>query len=97
LLVSASNWLVSVRINKERSVSERMTIDECQAKAKASGAFDRAEFDFVGPGGRTKAAWLDAYLGAFVLDGAIGFSMVEDVKAFPNIYCENFRIPEATA
>lgn len=67
---------------------ENMNILQCQALAKKIG-FDSTAFDLVGPKGRMKAKWIDAYLGLFKVEGQNGFIMVNDVQLIPDLYCEN--------
>lgn len=67
---------------------EKMNILQCQEAAQDIG-FDSATFDLVGPKGRIKAKWRDAYMGIFQLDGSDGFVMVRQFQFIPDIYCEN--------
>ena len=67
---------------------EKMNILQCQQAAKEIG-FDSSTFDLVGPKGRLKAKWLDAYMGLFVFEDSKGFVMVKDFQFVPGLYCEN--------
>ena len=74
-------------------MSERMSIVECEDRAKDEG-FDTATFDVVGPNGRVKAKWLDAYMGMFTVEGQDGFMMMNDAKQYfrvMDLHCENFQ------
>ena len=66
----------------------KMSIVECEDKARDEG-FDYATFDLCGLGGRKPCRWLDAYMGAFVIEGQHGFCMTRDVKNM-GLWCENF-------
>jgi hypothetical protein len=70
-------------------MSERMSLVECEDKARDEG-FDTATFDLCGPGGRKKCQWLDAYMGMFRMDGESGFVMTNDLKRM-GFWCENFN------
>lgn len=72
------------------SEENKMDIYRCEALAKRDG-FDSATFDLVGPGGRMKCKWLDAYFGFFRVTGEDGFMSVNDVPS--NLWCENFEVP----
>lgn len=67
---------------------EKMNILQCQALAKKIG-FDSTAFDLVGPNGRMKAKWIDAYLGLFKLEGQDGFILVNQIQFISDLYCEN--------
>lgn len=74
-------------------MSDKMSLVECEDRAKDEG-WDSATFEIVGPGGRTKAKWLDAYMGCFQVEGQDGFLMTSDAKrTFKNmgLHCENFQ------
>ena len=68
-----------------------MDIVECQAKAKEKG-FDTATFTLVGPGGKLKCRWIDAYFGSFIVDGQDGFNTVDQVRSF-GLECLDFKVP----
>ena len=73
--------------------NERMSIVECEDRAKDEG-FDTATFDVVGPNGRVKAKWLDAYMGMFTVEGQKGCVMTRDAKQYfrvMGLHCENFQ------
>jgi hypothetical protein len=72
-------------------MSEDFSIHECQRVAKDADAYDSATFDLVGPGGRMKCQWLDAYMGLFRAEGNSGFLMVRDVPE--HLRCKNFAVP----
>jgi len=67
---------------------EKMSILQCQEVAQAIG-FDSITFDIVGPKGRLKAKWLDAYFGFFQIEGEDGFNTVDQLQFIPDLYCEN--------
>ena len=67
---------------------EKMSISQCQELAKKIG-FDSATFDLVGPEGKMKARWVDAYLGFFILEENGALMMVSDILFVPDLYCEN--------
>ena len=67
---------------------EKMSISQCQELAKKIGS-NSATFDLVGPNGRMKAKWLNAYMGLFTLEGRDGFIMVDQIQFIPDLYCEN--------
>ena len=73
--------------------NERMSLVECEDRAKDEG-FDSATFEIVGPGGRMKAKWLDAYMGLFQIEGRDGFITTSDAKQqfrVLGLHCENFQ------
>jgi hypothetical protein len=70
---------------------EKMNILQCQAAAKQFG-FNSTTFDLVGPKGRMKAKWIDAYMGIFGLEGQDGFAMVHQIQFIPNLHCENLSL-----
>ena len=70
-----------------------MDIYRCQAKAKDIG-FDSATFDLVGPSGRLKCKWLDAYFGMFEVEGEEGFITVNQIADADDVYCENLAAPD---
>lgn len=80
-------------------MNKQMSLVECEDMAKDQG-FNTATFDVVGPGGRLKAKWLDAYMGMFQVEGHTGFLMTSEAKdSFRNmnLHCENFQAnPEVT-
>ncbi len=67
---------------------EKMNILQCQAIAKDIG-FNSATFDLVGPKGRIKAKWLDAYMGMFEIEGMDGIVMAKQFQYLPDVYYEN--------
>lgn len=67
---------------------ERISILQCQKVAEKFG-FNSVTFDLVGPNGRIKAKWLDAYLGLFQIEGEEGFNLVNQFQFIPDLYCEN--------
>lgn len=69
------------------------SINDCMQLAQDSEAFDTATFDLVGPRGRIKAKWLDAYMGLLQVEGDSGFCMARDFDRH-DIHCENFDIPD---
>ena len=74
-------------------MTEQMSLVECEDRAKDEG-FDSATFEVVGPNGRVKAKWLDAYMGIFTVEGKDGFLMVGDAKhtfRTLGLHCENFQ------
>jgi hypothetical protein len=56
-----------------------MDIFECERRAIEEGAYDRATFELVGPGGRILVKWLDADMGIMKAEGESGFWMTHDV------------------
>ena len=72
---------------------EKMSILQCQELAKKIG-FNSATFDLVGPKGKTKAKWVDAYLGLFMLTNKDVLMMVKDIMFVPDLYCENVMLGE---
>jgi hypothetical protein len=70
-----------------------MNILQCQKKAQTL-QFCGATFDLVGPGGRIKCRWLDAYMGLFIGEGEKGFWHADDFDA-PDIRCENLTARSA--
>lgn len=72
---------------------ETMSLVECEDRAKDEG-FDTATFEVVGPNGRMKAKWLDAYMGLFTVEGQTGFMTVNEAKhtfKAMGLHCENFQ------
>ena len=67
---------------------DKVSILQCREIAKKHG-FDSMTFDLVGPKGKLKAKWLDAYFGMFKVEGAEGFLMVKDFQFNNDLYCEN--------
>lgn len=67
---------------------EKMTLPQCEELAKDVG-FNSATFDLVGPKGRFKAKWLDAYMGLFELEGQKGFIRAKDLMFATDLWCEN--------
>lgn len=76
------------------SYPEKMSLQECEDLAKNVG-FDSSSFDLVGPGGRMKAKWLDAYFGFFTVEGQQGFMRVKDAAGY-GLWAENFAGPATT-
>ena len=61
---------------------------ECEALAKALGAYNKMTFDLVGPKGSFQCRWVDAHYGIFErLDG--GSMHVKGFQFVPDIHCEN--------
>lgn len=71
---------------------DRASINDCERLACQCDASDSATFEIVGPTGRIKAKWLDAYMGILRVEGEDGFCMTRDFDR-PDIHCENFAIP----
>jgi hypothetical protein len=69
---------------------EKASINDCRRLAEQS-ACDGAYFDLVGPTGRIRAKWLDAYMGLLRIEGESGFCKASDFDR-PDIYCENFAL-----
>lgn len=65
-----------------------MDIYACARLAQKDG-YDKATFDLVGPNGRLKCRWVDAYFGMFIPEGQDGFLMENQVPE--GFYCENFN------
>lgn len=82
---------------KNNCLNGRMTINQCEELAKDIG-FDKATFDIVGPLGRIKCKWLDAYYGMFEMidPKEEGFVLTSQVMFIPNIHCENLEVPNET-
>ena len=68
---------------------DRMSLYECQEKAKHEG-FDTATFDLCGPTGRVQCKWLNAYFGFIQKVGDRDFFMSQDLMTNPLVWCENF-------
>lgn len=68
-----------------------MTFAQCARKAKDADAHDRAEFEIVGPNGRVKARWLDAYFGLIMGEGQEGFWRDSDLEDM-GLHCENLTV-----
>lgn len=83
-------------MEKKPTLRENASINDCQRLAIESGAHDKATFELVGPAGRIKASWLDAYFGFVQLDGEEGFCMARNFDV-PYVHCENFAVPESAA
>lgn len=77
----------------EVKLRKNASIYDCMEAAKDNDLYDSGVFDLVGPQGRKKARWLDAYFGMFMLDGSDSFLLVRDV-AHMNVWCENLRSAE---
>ena len=67
---------------------DKLNINQCQELAKEFG-YDSATFELVGPKGRLKTKWLDAYFGFFQIEGQDGFNTVSQFQFAPDLYCEN--------
>lgn len=71
--------------------NERISILQCQELAKKIG-FNTTTFDLVGPTGKLKCKWIDAYYGIFevIEPGQIknGF-IAKEIMFVPDIYCDN--------
>lgn len=77
--------------------NDRLSILQCAEFAKEIG-YDNTTFDLVGPNGKLKCKWVDAYFGMFKViepgkepDGVL---IVKEVQFWPNIYCENVMIED---
>ena len=68
---------------------------QCEDMAKDLG-FDKMTFDLVGPTGKLKCQWLDAYFGMFkIIDPgqeSEGFIMSKQLAYASDLYCENLSI-----
>jgi hypothetical protein len=77
--------------------NDRLSILQCEELAKEIG-FDKMSFDLVGPKGKLKCKWLDAYFGMFKIiepgKESDRFMMSRDLMYAPGIYCENAMIEE---
>ena len=78
--------------------NDRLSILQCEELAKEIG-FDKMTFDLVGPNGRLKCKWLDAYFGMFMViepgQESEGFIMSRQIMFTPDLYCENAMLEEA--
>jgi hypothetical protein len=67
-----------------------MTLTACERRAQDDDAHDSATFDLVGPAGRLRCKWLDAYFGMFQeAENPKGFYMVRDFDR-PDFHVENY-------
>jgi len=71
--------------------NEKLSILQCEAMAKEIG-FDKTTFDLVGPTGRLKCKWLDAYMGMFHIIGERTFMVTKQIQYISDIHCENISI-----
>ena len=78
--------------------NHRLSILQCEELAKEIG-FDKMTFDLVGPKGKMKCKWIDAYFGMFQIiepgKESDGFIMSKQLMFSPDIYCENAMLEEA--
>jgi hypothetical protein len=72
---------------------KKISINQCQELAKRIG-FNSTEFDLVGPAGRLKCVWFDAYFGIFEVEKGYGFMMASQIQLANDIHCENIRVKE---
>lgn len=73
--------------------NDKLNILQCQELAKDIG-FDKTTFDLVGPNGRLKCKWLDAYFGFFQIEGEEGFVMANEFKYSSDVHCENVMVKD---
>lgn len=72
-----------------------MDIHECERKAIADGAYDKAQFDLVSPtGAMMHCRWLDAYFGLIQVDGESGFCHTRDIASISGLSVENYHVPK---
>jgi hypothetical protein len=71
----------------------KISLIECREMAKEIG-FDSCHFDLVGPKGKIKAKWLDAYLGLLQIDKQKGFIMSNQLRFFNDLWCENIHVKQ---
>lgn len=55
----------------------KVNILQCQKLAEDYG-YNSMTFDLVGPLGRKKAKWVDAYFGIFEIEGSEGINMINN-------------------
>jgi len=78
---------------------EKVNIMQCQKLAQDIG-FDSMTFDLVGPKGRKKCKWVDAYFGFFQIEGQEDDKVImidDSMRYSPNLWCENLMVPEKNA
>lgn len=73
---------------------DKFSLLECEALAKDLGAYDKLEFDLVGPLARKRAQWVDAYYGIFSLEGSNGHFHTRQFQYAGDLHCENLSLPE---
>lgn len=69
----------------------KFSIAECENLAKDLDAFNKMEFDLVGPTGRVRCRWDDAYYGIFSIVGKSGALMTSQFKYVGDVHCENLE------
>ena len=73
------------------------TIGECEQLAKDLDAFDSMTFELVGPTGRLKARWSDAYFGLFQIDGQDNLMAASSFQYVADVHCENLAFAQVPA
>jgi hypothetical protein len=76
-------------VAREPVLRPKASINDCERLAQDTDSFDTATFEIVGPSGRVKARWRDAYMGILEIEGQSGFCMSRDFDR-PDFWCENF-------
>ncbi len=77
------------------ATTDRFSLAECEELAKDLDSHDSMTFELVGPTGRLKAKWLDAYYGFFVIEGLEGFQTASQFRYAKDIHCENLAWPDS--
>lgn len=74
---------------------DKVSIQQCQRLAEDLG-HDKMTFDLVGPKGRIRCKWLDAYFGMFQQVGKDEgkFMMASELEFMDGIHCENLAVSD---